>query len=196
MNDIHELLSQPIDLDALSSYLDGLTHLNRLGACREMTPKEQAALFDAAEGYHKITIDDFVSPDHDPLFPVIHWGKNSLPVFTTFQKRFARPDDEAAQERGELWGFNRQRMEPFTGPGYFVAYGLDAGEVLVDYTKVPPRGAGGWPEVLPNTAKLARFIYNGTQDTLRGVSNHVTIGRAARDGEWMPNWFVLCRQDP
>ncbi|RIK07751.1 MAG: hypothetical protein DCC49_09765 [Acidobacteria bacterium] len=196
MNDIHELLSQPIDMDAVSAYLDGLTHLNRLGACREMTPKEQAALFDAAEGYQKITIDDFVSPDLDPLFPVIHWGKNSLPVFTTFQKRFTRPDDDAAKERGELWGFNRQRMEPFTGPGYFVAYGLDTGEVLVDYTKVPPRGAGGWPEVLPNTAKLSRFIYNGTQDTLRGVSNHVTIGRAARDGEWMPNWFVLCRQDP
>lgn len=196
MSEIHELLRQPIDMDAISAYLDGLTHSNRLGACREMSAKEQAALFDAAEGYRKITTDDFVSPDLDPLFPVIHWGKNSLPVFTTFQKRFTRPDDQEARERGELWGFNRQKMESFTGPGYFVANGLDSGEVLVDYTQVPPRGAGGWPAVLPNTAKLSRFIYNGTQDTLRGVSSHVTIGRAARDGEWMPNWFVLCRQDP
>ncbi len=196
MNDIHDLLTPPIDLDALAGYLEGQTHPNRVAACRELSGREQAALFDAAEGSRKITVDDFVPPDLGPLYPVVHWGKNSLPVFKTFQKRFTRPDDEAALARGELWGFNRQHIEPFTRPGYFVAYDLPEGEVLVDYTQVPPHGAGGWPPVLPNSAKLSRFIYNGTQDTMRGVSEHVSIGRAARDGEWMPNWFILCRQDP
>lgn len=195
MREIHQLLSDPIDLERLGEYLEGLTHSNRLAACRALRASEQAALFDAAEGFRKITVDDLVPPDVPPLFPVIHWGKNSLPLFTTFQKRFTRPDDEDARDRGELWGFNRQSMEPFTGPGYFVAYDLDGGEVLIDYTRVPPHGAGGWPRVLPNSAKLSRFVYDGTQDTLRGVSDHVTVGRAARDGEWMPNWFVLCRQD-
>lgn len=196
MNDIHSFLRAPVDLDTLAEYLDGLTHPNRVAACRELSPKEQALLFDEAEGFRKVTVDDFVPPDIEPMHQVVHWGRNSLPVFRYFQKRFARPDDQAALDRGEIWGFNRQRMEPFTGPGYFVAYDQPEGEVLVDYLQVPPYRVPGWPDVLPNSAKLSRFIYNGTQDTMRGVSNHVSIGRAARGGEWMPNWFVLCRQDP
>jgi len=66
--------------------------------------------------------------------------------------------------------------------------------VNIDYTRVPPRGAEGWPAVLPNSARLSRFIYNGTQDRMRGVSAHVTIGRASRAGKDMDNWFVLVRE--
>lgn len=193
---IHELLKPPINLEEVSAFLEGLTHRNRVSACRSISGKEQSALFDAAEGHSKITVDDFVPPDLEPLRQVIHWGRNSLPAFTLFQKRFCHPDDSTARDNGELWGLNHQTMSRFTGPGYFVAHDIENGEVLIDYTQVPPHGAKGWPDVLPNTAKLGRFIYNGTQDTMRGVSEHVTIGRAARDGEWMPNWFVLCRQDP
>ena len=74
-----------------------------------------------------------------------------------------------------------------------------AGEVLIDYCEVPsdkPAGKpDGWPDVRPNSAGLSRFIYNRTKDTMRGVSSHVSIGRAARDGKVMDNWFVLCRRD-
>jgi hypothetical protein len=93
-----------------------------------------------------------------------------------------------------LWGYNEQTFKSFTGPGYFVAYNIDEGEVNIDYTRVPPRGAEGWPAVLPNSARLSRFIYNGTQDRMRGVSAHVTIGRASRAGKDMDNWFVLVRE--
>ena len=34
---------------------------------------------------------------------------------------------------------------------------------------------------------LSRFIYNRTKDTMRSVSSHVSIGRAARDGKAMDN---------
>jgi hypothetical protein len=33
-------------------------------------------------------------------------------------------------------------------------------------------------------------------DVMRGVSTHVSIGRARRGGKMSDNWFVLCREDP
>lgn len=193
--DIHRLCKTPVDLDDVGAFLDALHHEGRVAACRSLTAKEQEALFDAAEGHRKITVEDIVPAGVEPLVPVPHWGKNSLPLFTTFQKVFCRPDDPKALEAGELWGYNEQSLKTFTGPGYYVAYNLTDGEVLVDYTRLPTGKAPGWPRIIPNSRRLSRFIYNGTQDTLRGVSRHVTIGRAARNGEWMPNWFVLVRED-
>ncbi|MCC7078791.1 MAG: hypothetical protein IT198_16865 [Acidimicrobiia bacterium] len=194
--DIHHLCKAPLDLDAVAAFLDSLHHEGRVVACRSLTGQEQARLFEAAEGYRKTTVEDIVPASVAPLVPVPHWGKNSLPAFTVFQKVFCRPDDTAARDAGELWGYNEFGLKAFTGPGYYVAYNLPDGEVLVDYTRIPGGRAPGWPRVIPNSRRLGRFIYYGTQDTLRGVSEHVTIGRAARDGEWMPNWFVLVRQDP
>jgi hypothetical protein len=31
-------------------------------------------------------------------------------------------------------------------------------------------------------------------DTVRGVSEHVTIGSAARKGKDIGSWFILCRE--
>jgi hypothetical protein len=108
-------------------------------------------------------------------------------------------------------------MEMWTGPGYFVAHPADtAGEVTIDYTRQPgplpssnahsnahsndgadgPSGTpSGWPAFVPNSARLGRFVYQGTTDIVRGLSNHVSIGRARRGTEWMDAWFVLCRED-
>jgi hypothetical protein len=33
------------------------------------------------------------------------------------------------------------------------------------------------------------------RDFLRGVSRHVSIGRATRGGKPLDNWFVLCRNE-
>jgi len=193
--DIHELLRAPIDMEDVATFLDELHHEGRVEAIRSLDGKEQAKLFDAAKGFRKITVDDFVPAGSSPGAGVVHWGRNSLPLFQTFQKRFCVPDDRSAADAGELWGYNEQTLKAFTGPGYFVAYDVPDGEVLIDYTRIPPHGVEGWPKLLRNDQRLSRFIYNGTQDLMRGVSRHVTIGRASRGGEPMPNWFVLCRQD-
>lgn len=183
-----------MDMGAVERFFDGLSADERARTATEMTAKEQADLYDAAKGFRTVRLGDIVSNDTPALVPVIHHGRNSLPAFTRFQKRFCRPDG-APGER-ELWGYNHNPgwIMPFTGPGYFVAYEQGEREVLIDYTRLPPQGAAGWPAVKPNSARLSRFIYYGTQDTLRGVSKHVTIGRAARAGKDMPNWFVLCRE--
>ena len=179
------------DVRALGDWLDGLPAAARLTEVRTLSGKQQAALYEAAKGARPIVLADFVPEPTPPLAQVIHEGKNSLPIFATFQKRFCKPDPGGL----ELWGYNEQPMKWATGPGYFRARQIEDGQVLIDYYDVPPGKAPGWPEVLPNSARLSRFVYFHTRDTMRGVSKHVSIGRAARDGKWMDNWFALCRQE-
>lgn len=188
---VHDFFAnEQVDVAGLARYFDGLSGAARVQEACDLSAKEQARLFEAAKGFRPIKLPDFVPATKGTLDEVIHFGRNSLPVFTSFQKRFCRPNDPA---RHELWGYNEQAMKLFTGPGYFVAREIEHDEVLIDYCLIPPGKPDAWPAILPNSARLSRFVYYGTQDTMRGVSHHVTIGRAARDGKWMDNWFVLCR---
>ncbi len=142
------------------------------------------------KGHHPVTVDDLVPPGTPSLTGVTHEGKNSLPLFNHFAKVFYRADAGA-----ELNGFNRNDALVTTtvGPGYFVAYAQGAGEVLIDYTRLPTKKPEGWPAILPNDARLSRFVYHQTKDLLRGVSKHVMVGHASRGGVDLPNWFMLCR---
>jgi hypothetical protein len=187
----HFFKRDPLDLSALGAWLDQfLLSYHRIDVLRALTAREQAALFEAAEGFRPLTLAHFVPDGVPALREVIHDGKNSLPLFSLFQKRFCRP----AEGSNELWGYNEQPMRWATGPGYFKVREIDAGQVLIDYLEVPSgKTPERWPKVLPNSARLSRFVYFHTQDTMRGVSEHVSIGRAARDGKPMDNWFVLCR---
>ncbi|MBS1150269.1 MAG: hypothetical protein H6Q89_1967 [Myxococcaceae bacterium] len=127
---------------------------------------------------------------------VPHEGRNSLLLFTHFAKVCYRPADPAVAAK-ELWGFNRNDLlvQTAVGPGYYVAYPHGQGEVLIDYTRLPTQAPSGWPKILRNDQRLSRLVYNGTQDLLRGVSKHVTIGRASRKGKNLDNWFILCRTE-
>ena len=86
-------------------------------------------------------------------------------------------------------------LAPLTGPGYFVAHeDPQRPEVWIDYTRVPGSHPESWPPLRGNESGLARFVYGFMVDTLRGVSEHVTIGSAARKGRDIGSWFVLCRE--
>jgi hypothetical protein len=180
-----------VDVKGLGAWLDGLAHAGRVAAVRELGGKEQAALFEAAKGHRPLTIADFVPEGTPALREVIHEGKNSLPLFSLFQKRFCRPDGAGK----ELWGYNEQAMRWVTGPGYFKVREIEDGQVLIDYYDVPPGKPEAWPQIRSNGAGLSRFVYFQTRDTMRGVSRHVSIGRAARGGKVMDNWFALCRAE-
>lgn len=54
----------------------------------------------------------------------------------------------------------------------------------------------GWPDIRGNECGGARLVYGFMVDTPRRVSEHVTIGRAARRGKVMDAWFLLCRDEP
>ncbi|MDA1267243.1 MAG: hypothetical protein O2816_19350 [Planctomycetota bacterium] len=133
-------------------------------------------------------------PGTPPATQVIHAGRNSLPVFTTFEKRFTRVEGRD----DVLYGYNEGATRPLIGPGYFVAHFFaDRGEIGVDYLQVPPTGAllpAGWPKIKPNTSGLQMLVYAGMVDYMRKVSSHVTIGRAYKKGtKELPHTFLLCR---
>ena len=183
------------DLDALRAHLDSLDHTQRLSECRSIGRKAQERLYNSASGFMSIGLDFVVPPGVEG--EVVHHGKNSLPAFSHFAKVFARPQGED-DPKDELWGYNRGSgfVETVVGPGYFVTHLNEvAGEVLVNYLRLPPRKlVDSWPAIIPNSARLSRFVYSGMQDVLRGVSEHVSIGRAAKGGADMDQWFVLCRE--
>ena len=121
------------DLAGLSTFFDGLPQPDRIAAATELSGREQAALFEASRGARPIHVTDFVPAELPQLRPVIHHGRNSLPAFSRFQKRFCR-----SPEPGRLWGYNQQGLIWAIGPGYFQCYDVADGEVLIDYVTVPP----------------------------------------------------------
>ena len=47
----------------------------------------------------------------------------------------------------------------------------------------------------PNSEGLQRFIYMGTRDFMRRVSEHVSIGAAYKGEKPLDHYFTLCRED-
>jgi hypothetical protein len=187
---IHDHFSRDgVDVASLATYLDGLDDASRVGEVRKLSRREQAPLFEASAGVRPVTLAGLVSADAPPLAELIHYGRNSLPVFRIFEKRFCRPPSGLS----ELWGYNEHGLRWLTGPGYFVARQQGPGEVLIDYLELPTGKPDAWPPLKPNSAGGGRFVYFQTQDLLRGVTAHVCVGRASRRGRPMDNWFVLCR---
>jgi len=183
------------DREQVADLLDGMTHGARMEAITSLSgPALQTKLYAMAAPAPVVTQADLVPPDAAPLREVIFHGKNTLPMFSLFQKRFCRPPADRGAD--ELWGYNEQVNRLFTGPGFFVAH-HEGSELVIDYRVLPEARPeelpAGWPGIIPNSARLSYFIYNGTVDVMRRVSDRVSIGRAQRNGKPMDNWFVLCR---
>lgn len=186
------LLKSTFEIAMVSAYLDGLDSASRVAQVRALTRPAQAALYEAAKGARKLTLEQLV-PAHVPdLGDVVHQGKNSLKAFNQFARVFCRPRRDAKL----LWGYNRAStlVIKAVGPGYCSAYEGPGDEVLVDYTRLPEGKPESWPEIIPNQARLGRFVYANMIDALRAVSSHVTVGRSIRNNQVMDNWFVLCRE--
>jgi hypothetical protein len=189
------IAQQPIRPAAAAELLDGMTHAQRVAAVRSLGRSEQRRLYEAVDGFRPVRLEHLVPPAVPDFKPVRHYGRNTLPLFTHFEKRFCRPTGADPVKPGELYGFNFQTLAPVTGPGYFIAReDPSRPEVLVDYNLVPPVHPDGWPDIRPNERGLSRFVYGYMIDTLRGVSEHVTIGSAARKGRDLGSWFILCRE--
>jgi hypothetical protein len=184
-----------IDVREIAHFLDALEPAARVGAVRSLGRGEQRALYGAADGAFGLRLVDLVPESAPDLVPVRHFGRNTLPLFTHFEKRFCRPRGADPKQPGELYGFNFQSLAFATGPGYFVAREDPArAEVRIDYRRVPPERPDSWPAIRRNEIGLARFVYGFMEDTLRRVSEHVSIGSAARRDREIGSWFVLSRE--
>ena len=180
--------------DELASRLDAMSHEERLGWARGQNLLAQSRLWELVAG-RGVTLQHLV-PDDVPLgTAVTHFGKNTLPVFTTFEKPMVRD----ASNPSLLYGYNEGATRPLLGPGYFVAEFDEArGEVGVNYYRVPPASVAlpmGWPPIKPNEEGLQRFVFASMVDYLRKLSHHVSIGRAYKSGTPTHNYFLLVRQD-
>jgi hypothetical protein len=187
--DVRALFGSSLSPAVVAGALDGLDDEERIRTVAGLGRKQLAALFEAAADNAPLALADLVPAGVPSMTEVVHEGKNSLAAFTRFQKRFCRP----RKRTGELWGYNEQDLRAITGPGYFVAHDAGAG-VVIDYRRLPPDKPGHWPRILPNSARLARFIYHRTVDVMRRVSDGVAIGRAYREDRPMDAWFALVRR--
>ncbi|MEL6182632.1 MAG: hypothetical protein AAFS10_26985 [Myxococcota bacterium] len=199
MNTLTDLLADRyVKTAEIAALLDHMSHRQRLEAIGALSRSHLRDLYHRVRGAGDLDADYFVPSDVPPMTQVIHWGRNSLPTFRSFQKRFCRPDPEATLQPQNvlLWGYNEQEMALFTGPGYFVVRpGNEDDPIVIDYRFVPENKPYGWPEIHDNAYRLSRFIYNNTVDKMRRVSEHVTIGAAYREEQALGAYFILCRED-
>lgn len=182
----------------ISEALDRMDHQSRLLTVQSATKEDMATLWELMKD-QAVDADHFVPSGTEPLKEVIHHGKNSLPAFTHFQKRFCRPDDES----GDIYGYNENPdyMLAVTGPGYFVAHSAaeekePPSSYVIDYTRIPPKKVETWPKIVDNGGVLRRLVYGRMKDYMRKVSTHVSLGKAFKDGDPLGAYFVLCREDP
>ena len=193
--DVTTLLEPTINLERLSEILDGLGHDGRVHTIRTWSKHQKQALFEAAKTHHRLDLDFLVPASVGPLVEVIHDGHNTLPMFSRFQKRFVKLEGEAFP----IGGYNHQSMQGFTGPGYFgVTKGEDEheGELVIDYAKIPKQKPASWPAIQSNDGGIAGIVNGGMIDYLRGLSAHVSIGVAFKNGQHRNQWFALVRKDP
>jgi hypothetical protein len=188
------VLEPPFAPLEIAAQLDAMSAEARLDTVMRLGRKQLAPLFEAAAVNPPLRLDDMVPAQTPALVEVVHEGKNSLPAFKRFEKRFCRPP-VAMNGANELWGYNHQWYGAMTGPGYFVAHHQDDGELVVDYYRLPPDRPPSWPPIIPNSARLSRFIYYQRVDVIRRVSHHVVVGRAFKKGKPFDAWFALVRCD-
>ncbi len=180
----------------IAKFLDGLDAGLRTRVVRDLGKSDQQQLYAKVEGFAPLSLVDLVPPGRPDLVEVRHLGRNSLPAFRIFEKRFCRLPGTSPESPDQLAGYNFQTMSPVTGPGYFMARDDEnTREVLVDYARLPNQSPSSWPEIRSNERGLSRFVYGFMVDRLRRVSEHVTIGSAARNGRDLGSYFVLTRAD-
>jgi hypothetical protein len=180
-------------LEDVSSHLDRLEHEERIRQVVAINKSEQIRLWELAEKGEALTLEYLVPKSAKALQLFPFEGKNSLPIYTRFQKVFYRLSD------GTIGGYNNSPARWLVGPGYYVAEmsWKNPKEIAVNYLKLPKEKPADLPPIKDNMSGLTRFVYGGTVDFLRWVSKDVVIGRAYKQGEKeMPNWFVLCRKIP
>ena len=188
-------------IEEIGTYLDGLTHNQRLKEIHRLSPVDMARLFQRAGEGEEITLDHYVPEERADATEVIHHGFNSLPAFRRFQKRFCRSVNRASGET-TVYGYNEGLTRPLVGPGYFVAHetaGVEhwepRGAVVIDY-HLPVDGPlpQRWPKFIPNEVGLQQFVYGKTRDFMRRVSDHVSIGAAFKYEQSLGVYFILTRE--
>lgn len=194
-HELQRMIRQAAAAAAIQDFLEALGEPARIAALRSLGRSLQRALWNTVDGFRPVRLTDLVPEACPELTAVRHFGRNTLLLFTRFEKRFYRYSGSDPSAPEELGGANFLSIQQLTGPGYFVAReDTVRGEVLVDYTRAPTTAPADFMPIVENKRNRSGLVYGGMIDTLRGVSEHVTIGSAAKRGKDIGSWFTLCRQ--
>lgn len=200
---LKDMLKQSASIHDIAAHLDALSATQRDGEVFALGRAYQRKLYERAADAPDLVAEHFVPAATQALTPVVHAGKNTLPLpgnHRRFEKCFTRPRDGD----GLLFGYNEAPSRKLIGPGYFVvdtterdARWRERGSLVVDYFRVPDAGSpvpDGWPKVVPNSVGLQLFVYHRTRDFMRRVSEHVSIGAAYKGEKSLDHYFVLVRR--
>lgn len=179
------------DIAALMNGLDGR---QRVAEALSIGGRRQSKLYDELTDAEPLSMEDIVPAGAPPCATIVYEGRNSMPIFDRFQKRFARLRD------GDLIGHNHQFWSPLTGPGYFVVRPASQGaavpdEPYFDYTLAPAEEPTGWPGYRPNEWGFSYVVYAKMHDFMRRVADEVMIGKAYKRGKPAGYHFILARAD-
>ncbi len=165
----------------VASHLAGQSLAECLGECLALSAAQQRRLWQLASSAAAAPAGEQLA-DTTATFA----GRNSLRLFSRFEKWFARQD-------GLLIGCNRHALGPLIGPGYFSVRDDGSQRLEFDYGRVPAKAPPGWPAIKTNTAGLARTVYGNLLDKVVWISPNVLVGAAFRDGTPLDSYFVLVR---
>lgn len=189
---LRDLLRQEASRQTIADFMNGLSGAARVEEALSLGGSEVARLYRAVAGGRELLTTDFVPSDTPPNGTIIFEGRNSLPLFSRFQKRFAKLPS------GQVVGYNHQSMSVVTGPGFFVVQPATIasdvpGELYFDYTAAPESVPEGWPPYKPNDAGLSTLVYKHMKDYMREVANNVYVGEAYKLGKSQKQFFLLAR---
>jgi len=176
------------ELAALREALDEAPPALRLEWLRGLSRRDVLSLYDLAVDGGPVRATDLAGAEGRV---VVHQGRNSLPFFRAFQKRFCL-------RGGVVQGYNHNSsvVTWFGGPGHFTC-APDGDGLLFDYTAVPADVPPGFPPLRDNDHGTRKLVFGGMRDLLRKVSRHCLVGTAMRNGRPEGQGFVLVREgDP
>jgi enoyl-CoA hydratase/carnithine racemase len=180
------LAAQTPDAQAIERLLDRLKEPERIAATRSLDGRAQKKLWYAADGFRGLTLADIVPPNVPALTQVRHYGKNSQPAFTQFEKRFFRPEGQDPRAPSELGGANFQVIQLLTGPGYYTAHNSTSrpGEVVLDYRRVPVQKPADWPRIVKNQWGRGAIFYGSIDLATRCAASPSTSRSARATASW------------
>ncbi len=192
---LESLVEGGAPLESLASFCDALDVDARAAEVRTLSRRSIPRLFELAhppEGRAPQAQLGLLVPSDVPSGHSIAWsGKNSLPAFSRFSKRFTR-----SSEPSRVIGMNAQWSSFATGPGYFLAavYADHPEEFVFDYTLAPDDAPPGWPAVHRNESGLGAIVYGHMVDHVRPIGQHVLVGAAfTTSGKPRHIYFALAR---
>lgn len=176
------LLAGRPTLAALEAQFDHWDAPTRVGQLAGLGQGGLAALWEITFAAAALGVGDLI-PGSRPSFSAGRWVCHAgLPGWHEFENYFYQ------DEGGLVWGRTQLRhWLPRWAAGAIylgaLAHPENAGQVMLDYSRIPQRAPPGWPELGGGPRRITRRVLGGLKGDLRRLSPGVIMGRASWGGQ-------------